>query len=158
MNYIVLVKSFMLPINLNRIVDTVAGREDLKSKEDLTPKYILEQLELLLKNEKTTILCMSNAEKANPKSFKVRDENSHKIVLRAAFYDSLSPKRLILDLNLNKKQFDTIISEISYNFNKNIIEPGEMAGIIAAQSNGEPLEIIYFVSGTGSSGCVNILY
>lgn len=139
MNYIVLVKTFMLPINLNRIVDTVKSRTDMKDSGTLTPKYILNALENLVKNESTTILCMSNEERNNQNSFKVRDEMTHKTIFKTALYDALAPKRVLLDLQLNLRQFDEIIKEISYNFKKNIVEPGEMVGIIASQATGEPL-------------------
>lgn len=139
MNYIISTSSFMLPVNLNRIVDTVLGDTNLKSKDELTPQYVIEQLENLLTNAMTTIICMSKEERENPNSFKNKDEKLHKRVFRTALYDAISPKRMIIEKQVNKKQFDAIIQEISSSFNKNIIEPGEMAGIIAAQSTGEPL-------------------
>lgn len=138
MNYIVLTNTFMIPINLNRIIDTIAG-SDLKSTDSLTPQYIIQQLENLLSNTMTTIICMSNNERNDNNSFKNKDERLHKVVFRTALYDSLSPKKVLLERQLNKKQFDSIISEISTSFNKNMIEPGEMAGVISAQSTGEPL-------------------
>ena len=139
LNYIVLVDKFMLPINLNRIIDTITAKEDVKSNDELSPKYIVDKLNWILKNENTTILCMSNAERNDLNSFKNRDEIAHKTILKTALFDALSPKKVLLDLNLNKKQFDTIIDEILYNFGKNMIEPGEMAGVISGQSMGEPL-------------------
>ena len=139
MNYIVLVTNFMLPVNLNRIIDTVHGNPELKDSEKPTPKYIIDKLEDLLDNRRTTILCMSQKEREDKNSFKMKDESTHKKVFHCALYDALGPKRVLFDLNLNKKQFDTIVEEISASFKKNIVEPGEMAGIIAAQSTGEPL-------------------
>lgn len=139
MSYITVTSSFMLPINLNRIIDTNVGNSKLQSKEELTPQYILEQIELLLTNAVTTIICMSKDERNNENSFKRRDEFLHKTVFRTALFDAMSPKKCIIDRQMNKAQFDAIVQDISTSFNKNIIEPGEMAGIIAAQSTGEPL-------------------
>ncbi len=136
MNYIILVSAFMIPVNLNRVIDTIAG-SDLKTKDDLTPQYIIQQIENLLTNAMTTIICMSDSERNDEKSFKRRDEKLHKIIFRTCLYDSLSPKKVLLERQLNKKQFDMIIEEIAASFNKNMIEPGEMAGIIAAQSTGK---------------------
>lgn len=155
MNYIVATQSFMLPINLTRIIDTISNNNSIKSKEELTPKYIIDQIENALTNSMTTLICMSKEERDNPNSFKRMDERIHKTVFRTALYDALSPKKVIIEKQLNKKQFDTIIEEICMNFNKNIIEPGEMAGIIAGQSTGEPLKI-FELTATGSSGCANI--
>jgi DNA-directed RNA polymerase II subunit RPB1 len=139
LNYIALKDKFMLPVNINRIIDTVMGTTP-KDTEPLTPSYIVDQIETLLGNDKTTLIYMSNEERNNPMSFKRRDEALHKIVFRAALYDSLNPKRMLVDLKVNKPQFDRIILEMAQNFNKNMIEPGEMAGIVAAQSTGEPLK------------------
>lgn len=138
MNYIILVTNFMLPVNLNRIIDTIAGT-NMKGEQELGPKYILEQIELLLENKMTTLICMSQDERSDENSFKYRDDRTHKTVFRASLYDSLNPKRILIDLKLNKVQFDKIIGEIQYNFNKNIAEPGEMAGVIGSTSLGEPL-------------------
>jgi DNA-directed RNA polymerase II subunit RPB1 len=140
MSYITVTSSFMLPINLNRIIDTNVGNSKLQSKEELTPQYILEQIELLLTNAVTTIICMSKDERNNANSFKRRDEVLHKTVFKTALFDAMSPKKCIIDRQMNKAQFDAIVQDISTSFNKNIIEPGEMAGIISAQSTGEPLE------------------
>lgn len=139
MSYLILVSNFMLPVNLVRIVDTTMGDSNLKSKDKLTPKYILERLETLLENKMTSIMCMTDEDKNNKDSIKVRDETQHKIIFKTAIYDMLSPKKVLIERQMNKAQFDTIINEISKKFNKNIAEPGEMVGIIAAQSAGEPL-------------------
>lgn len=135
-DYIVLVSTFMIPVNLNRVIDTIAG-SSMKSSDDLTPQYIVQSLENLLSNSMTTVICMSETERNDSNSFKRQDEKLHKTVFRTALYDSLSPKKVLLERQLNKKQFDTIIKEISTNFNKNMVEPGEMAGVIAAQSTGK---------------------
>lgn len=136
MNYIILVSTFMIPINLNRIIDTIAGTE-MKSKDELTPQYVVQRIENLLTNAMTTIICMSETERNDANSFKRKDEKLHKIVFKTALYDALSPKKVILERQLSKNQFDAIIDEISASFNKNMVEPGEMAGVIAAQSTGK---------------------
>jgi DNA-directed RNA polymerase, beta'' subunit/160 kD subunit len=142
MKYIVLKDKFMLPVNINRIVDTIMGTTP-KNTKALTPSYIVNQIEAVLENDKTTLIYMSNEERSDKTSFKRRDEALHKIVFRAALYDSINPKRMLIELKANKSQFDKIIEEIAQNFNKNMIEPGEMAGIVAAQSCGEPLQICF---------------
>ena len=46
----------------------------------------------------------------------------------------------MIEYNFTKEQLDEIASQIIKAFNKNLIEPGEMVGIIAAQSLGEPVK------------------
>jgi predicted transcriptional regulator len=140
MNFIQEIKNFMLPVNLNRVIDNIAGA-DMKG-EVLTAKYVVEKINDILLNENTTLIYMSPEEKQNQNSFKRRDEMAHKQVFKLALFDALSPKRAIMDLKLNKAQFDAIVAEVISSFNKNMIEPGEQAGIIASQSTGEPFRSV----------------
>src|SRR5438093_959209 len=61
-----------------------------------------------------------------------------KTVFRFSLYEYLSPKICIFEHNLNKAKFDKMCQQIIESFNKAVVEPGEMIGIIAAQSIGEP--------------------
>jgi DNA-directed RNA polymerase II subunit RPB1 len=56
-----------------------------------------------------------------------------------ALYDALSPKVLINNMNINKGQFDKIISEIKSVYNSSVIQPGQMIGILSAQALGETI-------------------
>ena len=49
----------------------------------------------------------------------------------------LSSKMVIMEHKLNLLSFDWIISKIYDQFDKSLVQPGEMVGIIAAQSIGE---------------------
>jgi DNA-directed RNA polymerase beta' subunit len=138
MDYRTLPTSFMLPVNLNRIIDNTSR----KNKDDNVindGKYIISKLESVINNENTLLVCMSKSERADSESFKFRDDRVAKNLFKIALYDALGPKRVIHDYKFNKDQFDGIIQKIIDGFNKNIIEPGQMVGIISAQSMGEPL-------------------
>ena len=50
----------------------------------------------------------------------------------------MNPKILIKDFNIQKEEYDEIIQDIEYLFEKSKVCPGEMVGVIAAQSIGEP--------------------
>jgi len=54
-------------------------------------------------------------------------------------FSTFGPKKAILELKLNKEMFDALMVTLSNAFTRNIIEPGEMIGIIAAAAIGEPL-------------------
>ena len=140
LDYIVLTMTFMLPVNLNRIINNTMGSEtNKKSSGILDPVYINAKLEEIISAQRTTLFCMSSKDQQNEASFKMRDDKAHKTILKASLHDALSPKKVLIDYDMNKSQFDTIVDEIISSFNKNIIEPGEFCGIIAAQSMGEPL-------------------
>lgn len=146
MNYITIDTIYMLPINIMRIINNNRYNKDLKylkdlkvSSEGLTPRYVLDRIDYLLENSNTQLLTMTQIERKNKSSIKYKDDRIAKTGLSIALHDSLSPKRCIIEYQLNKLQFDSIIDEIIMNYNKNLVEPGEMVGIIAAQSISEPL-------------------
>jgi DNA-directed RNA polymerase II subunit RPB1 len=137
LDYIAKIKAFMIPVNLSRIIDVVKTKKS--EKTTLTPKYILEKLEKLLTNDETPLMCMNKKEKENKNSFKYRDEQVNKTIFKTALYDALSPKKVLLDYVLDKDTFDETIDIIAKNFERNMVEPGEMVGVIAATATGEPL-------------------
>jgi hypothetical protein len=58
-------------------------------------------------------------------------------------YEYLAPKRCLYEYKFNKEKFDRVIEEIIDSFNKSTVQPGEMVGIVGAQSQGEPLTKLY---------------
>lgn len=137
LDYLAKIKTFLLPVNFNRLIEL--RKEKKSDKKDLTPKYILNKIEDLLSNEKTPLVCMTKKERQDKKSYKYQDEQYHKVIFRTALYDAFSPKKIIIDYSWDKEIFDDITDEISRLFEKNIVEPGEMVGVIAASATGEPL-------------------
>nr|YP_010806469.1 DNA-dependent RNA polymerase 2 subunit Rpb1 [Bodo saltans virus] len=131
--------NFMIPINLTRIVEELTENKEKNTKNDLTPKHIVDSINELLSNKKTPLVCMTKRDGENPNSFKYRDEQSHKTILKASLLNAFSPKKVLLDYNLTKEKFDNIMQFISKSFIKNTVEPGEMVGVIAATATGEPL-------------------
>ena len=128
---------FKLPVNLQRIVESNKNNVELKKHTSkLEASYVLKNIEEVL--EKKTQLMTATPDKLHDtKTVKYRDAQIAKTALRACMYDIISPKRCISEHNLNKHQFDKIICEIVNSFEKNMVEAGEMIGIISAQSMGE---------------------
>ncbi len=139
LDYITLSNSFLLPVNISRIINSARYNEELKkSKSKLEPQYVLDRIDELMENVNTRLMCL-NKEVNKDKSFKIRDEQINKTSLKYALYDSLSPRRAIVEYSMNKEQFDNVFTTISENYNKNIIQAGEHAGILSAQAMGEPV-------------------
>lgn len=130
--------NFKLPINIKNIINIVKNSDLGDKNGNLEPDYILEKLKLILRYESTRVLCMNNDDAKNKKSLKYKDEMLAKTIVQFALYEFLSPKVCIFDHKLNKAKFDKIYETIIERFNKAIVEAGEMVGIIAAQSIGEP--------------------
>ena len=129
--------SFNMPVNLKQII-TDGKRSKLQSKEKLTPIYIIQRINSMIFND-CILYCMKEKDRGNEKSLKFRDEQVAKTVFEYGLNEYLAPKRCIIEYGLNKAQFDMICDEIIRKFNMNAVEPGEMVGIVAAQSLGEPV-------------------
>jgi len=133
MNYIVMKDNFMLSVNLTRIISGIAKKKSVKEK--ISPKYILTKIEELLGNKSTPLIRATNSMKDN--MYVTNDEYIAKNILRVALYDSLNPKACNEEHHMTLKEFDELIEVIKENYNNNLIEPGEMIGVVSAQSLGE---------------------
>lgn len=139
LNYLTLSTSYMLPVNLYRILDNYRNDESLKGTVCSEPKYILDLIKEILEPYNTRLYCLTQEEMKNKKSVKYQDDQVAKTAFGYALMDTLAPKKCIVQYKLSKAQLDGIKNEIIKSFNKSIVEPGEMVGIIAAQSLGEPV-------------------
>jgi DNA-directed RNA polymerase II subunit RPB1 len=127
-----------LPINLIRIINTNLNDKDLKVGEKVKPEYVRHKLEEIMNNKYTNLIMMSEKDRENPKSIKNHDEKLFKTTLKMALYDALSPK-MCINQDITKKQFDKIIDDITNIYNKSIVQPGQMVGILSAQALGETI-------------------
>jgi len=145
----------MLPVNFYRIIKNMEN-SNLKSNEKFEPDYIIKTINSILDYENTMLLCIDKDDSKNKESLKYVDEIVSKTVFKYALYEFLAPKRCLFEYKFNKKQFDEMVSEIIKSFNKSVVEPGEMIGVVAAQSMGEPLTQLtlnsFHSTGIGSAG------
>ena len=139
LNYLTLSTSYMLPVNLYRIVDNFRNDETLKGTVCNDAKYIMDLIQEILEPYNTRLYCLTAEEMKNKKSVKYRDDQVAKTAFGYAMLDILAPKKCIFQYKLSKEQLEGIKAEIIKSFNKSIVEPGEMVGIVAAQSLGEPV-------------------
>ena len=126
---------YFQPVNYTRIINDIKNLHG-NSDEVLSPIYIIEQIEYILEHKNTPLIYYSTAEKC---PIKAEIEIKYKFLFRLALMEYLSPKRCIFEYELNKEKFDMIVNEIIESFNKNLVHPGEMVGVVSAQSMGEPL-------------------
>ena len=54
------------------------------------------------------------------------------------YYYYLSPKDLLINKRFNRKALEILLESVHVNYKKSIVSPGEMVGVIAGQSIGEP--------------------
>lgn len=128
--------AFMLPVNISNTINIIKN-SGMKG-EKLEPAYIVKRLEEIITYDNTRVLAMSPDEVSNTKSLKFKDEVLSKIIFKFSLYEYLSPK-MVLAHGLNKAQFDMVCEQVIDKFNRSIVDPGEMVGIVSAQSIGEPV-------------------
>lgn len=130
--------SYMLPINIKTIVTNIKNSTS-KNEGVLEPKYIVDKIKDILDYKNTKVTCMTKAEYENPNTLRHLDETMAKSVFQFALYEILSPKQLLLVHGLKKSKFDELVDKIIKQFNNAVVVPGEMVGIVGAQSIGEPI-------------------
>lgn len=117
-------KTISYPIAFQRLIRDAAelyraaGADALKT--DLDPVYVLDTVDALCRD-----LVVSPANPGN---------GLLQMLLRLHF----SPKPLIARARLDRFAFDKIVDEVRARFLESLANPGEMVGVVAAQSLGEP--------------------
>ncbi len=128
--YKIIEDNFMLPINLLRITQELNGKDEMA----IDPQYILDSINNMLDDYDERFITVM---KKNSKLLR-EDDRAYKFLLRLALYEYISPKSCIVNYKLNKAQFDKLIEDIRVHIARSLVEPGEMVGVVAAQSIGEP--------------------
>jgi DNA-directed RNA polymerase II subunit RPB1 len=147
---------YMLPVNLYRIINNVRNDPNKKGDTNYDYEFIINLITNILDNKNTKLYCLTEEELKNPKSVKHMDDQMAKTAFKYALYEILAPKKCIFAYKLSKEQLEEISKDIISSFNYSIVEPGEMVGIIAAQSLGEPVTQlmlnVFHSSGVGGKG------
>ncbi len=129
-NYKVIEDSFMLPINLLRISQEIESDNEMS----MDPNYIIEQIEDLLTNYDDRFITMMKKTSVLLKE----DDQAYKFMLRIGLYEYIAPRKCLFEYKISKKGFDNLIEDIRISLSRALVEPGEMVGVVAAQSIGEP--------------------
>ena len=114
------IKNVVLPVSFANIIQNVKGNQEHNVMIDITPLEILDLL---------------NSTYNNISGYNYIEDNK---LFRALFYFYLSPKELIVTHRLCKRSIELLMLRVELYFKRAIISPGEMVGMIAAQSIGEP--------------------
>jgi len=116
-------KAISYPIPFDRLIKTASKRIEsvgIKAiKTDLTPEYIFDKID-----------------KIKEELF-IKDHEQGMRFFHILLKLTLSPKKLIIEHHFTKEIFDWIVVQIKDYFNQAIAQPGEMVGIVAAQTIGE---------------------
>ena len=115
-------KSVNLPVAFGHLINNIQGQQNISSKSmvDISPLEVFDMI------EKTYVQL--------EKIYFVKPTALFKVL----YYYYLSPKDLLMNKRFNRKALEILCVSIINSYKKAIVAPGEMVGIIAAQSIGEP--------------------
>ncbi|KAK1144653.1 DNA-directed RNA polymerase II core subunit rpo21 [Aspergillus melleus] len=120
-----------LPINVQRILET--ARTTFRIREgtisDLHPAEVVPQVQSLLDR----LLIVRGDDDISQEA----QENAT-LLFKAQLRSRLAFRRLVTEYSLNKLAFQHVIGAIESRFARAAANPGEMVGVLAAQSIGEP--------------------
>lgn len=123
--------NMQLPLNVARIIETAKKlfKVDESQRSDLTPKDVIPAVRALLDR-------LVSVRGDDPMS-KEADHNAT-LLFKIQLRSRLAFKRLAVEQRLNKLAFDHVLGELENRWSRSMVAPGEMVGVLAAQSIGEP--------------------
>ncbi|EDO14315.1 hypothetical protein Kpol_162p1, partial [Vanderwaltozyma polyspora DSM 70294] len=124
-------QNWPLPVNIRRIVQNAQQtfRIDHTKPSDLTIRDVVYGVKEL--ESKLLVL--------RGKSKIIEEAQNDAITLFCCLLRSrLAARRVLEEYRLTKQAFDWVLSNIESQFLRSIVHPGEMVGVLAAQSIGEP--------------------
>jgi len=115
-------KSVQMPVSFTHIINNVQSQQQINqnSMVDITP---LEAMDMISAGYRQ----LENLYYASPT-----------LLFKVMYYYYLSPKELLLVKRFNRSALSILISVINLQYKRSIVAPGEMVGMVSAQSIGEP--------------------
>jgi DNA-directed RNA polymerase II subunit RPB1 len=125
------VSSLPLPVNISRIIQN--GQQifhlDKRKPSDLPPAYIVERVAALADR----LIVIHGAD-----SLAVEAQDNATLLFKILLRSNLATRVVLVEHKLNRETFDWVCGEVEAKFNQSLVNPGEMCGVLAAQSIGEP--------------------
>ena len=124
-------QSRQLPLNIDRMIRNAKDRFKIKEggRSNLDPRYAIPKVREML--ERLVIV-------RGDDPLSVEADLNATLLCKANFRSRLAFKRIVKDDSLTKDAFDNIIGDLESRFSRSLASPGEMVGVLAAQSIGEP--------------------
>ena len=120
-----------LPLNIARIINQAQKNFKIRYGQvtNLDPQYAITQVRHMLDE-----LIVVRGDDATSKEA----QSNATILLKAQLRSRLAYKRIIVENSLDRLAFNHVMGEVKSRFQKAAASPGEMVGVLAAQSIGEP--------------------
>ena len=123
--------SMQLPLNISRLIETSKRVFDIKAVErsNLRPADVIPVVQ-------ATLAGMKVVRGNDPISLEADADAT--VLFKALIRSRLAFKELIKEHRLSKDAFEYVIGELKTRWERAFVSPGEMVGVLAAQSIGEP--------------------
>ncbi|KAL8765031.1 MAG: hypothetical protein Q9209_007757 [Squamulea sp. 1 TL-2023] len=123
--------SYYLPLNIIRILENAKAAFKIRNnaRSNLHPAEVIPQVNALLDR----LVIVRGHDPLSQEA-----QHNATILFKAQLRSRLVFKRLVLENSLNKLAFQHVLGEIESKFCRAAVNPGEMVGVLAAQSIGEP--------------------
>ncbi|TVY49542.1 DNA-directed RNA polymerase II subunit rpb1 [Lachnellula cervina] len=120
-----------LPLNVIRIIDSAKRlfKVDDTERSDLHPAEVIPQVRQLL----DSLVIVRGEDYLSQEA-----QLNATLLIKAHLRSRLSFKRLAISMRINKLAFAHVLGEVESRFSRSLVNPGEMVGVLAAQSIGEP--------------------
>lgn len=124
-------ESMQLPLNVARIIDSAKRLFNIKESQrsDLRPEDVIPAVQNML--TRMTIV-------RGPDPISQEADMNATILFKAQLRSRLAFKRIAIHQKLNKLAFEHVLGELQGRWDRSFVSPGEMVGVLAAQSIGEP--------------------
>jgi DNA-directed RNA polymerase II subunit RPB1 len=122
---------FQLPLNVGRTIETAKTKFRIKTgmQSNLHPRDVIKKVRAMLDD----LLIVRGTD---PLSLEA--QHSATMLIKGLLRSRLAFKRLVVEHSINELALDYILGDLKTRFLKTQANPGEMVGVLAAQSIGEP--------------------
>jgi DNA-directed RNA polymerase II subunit RPB1 len=125
--------STYLPVNIDRLIWNAQRQFHINTNEPcpIHPKVVLEAVSKIWTHEHFVIV------RGNDPISKEAQQNAT-LLFQMLIRSKLATKRVLRDYRLTKEALQWLVQSIISDFRSSVVNPGEMCGVLAAQSIGEP--------------------
>ncbi|PTB73542.1 beta and beta-prime subunits of DNA dependent RNA-polymerase [Trichoderma longibrachiatum ATCC 18648] len=120
-----------LPLNIGRMIETAKRVFNVKANDrsNLRPSDVIPAVRNVLNKLKIV---------RGEDQISKEADTSATILFKALLRSRLAFKEVVKEHRLNKLAFDHVLGELQNRWDRSFVNPGEMVGVLAAQSIGEP--------------------
>ena len=124
-------EQFQLPLNILRMIESAKTKFRIKdgARSDLHPADVVPKVRSMLDN----LVVVRGDDTLSREA-----QRNATYLIKALLRSKLAFKRLVQEYSLNRLALDNILGDIENRFARALVSPGEMVGVLAAQSIGEP--------------------